>query len=78
MNANPFLLLAEKGVFDFLSAIPWWAWIPIVAIIFGGLGQCVVAWTKHRERMAMISMGMNPDAPEPRDGKPVYRESAEL
>jgi hypothetical protein len=42
--------------------------IPIAAIlVFGGL-LIFDRWTKHRERMAMIDMGMHPDHP------PVERE----
>jgi hypothetical protein len=45
-----------------LGAIPWFAWIPIVAIICGTIGGIVNAVHKHDERMAMIRMGMHPDA----------------
>jgi hypothetical protein len=49
-----------------LNAIPWFAWIPIVAIVGGVLSgtiQGIVRHTyRHRERMAMIRMGMHPDA----------------
>jgi hypothetical protein len=45
--------------------IPWFAWIPIVAIAGGVISNTVICVTKstyrHRERMAMIQMGMNPD-----------------
>ena len=44
------------------SAIPWFAWIPIVAIICGTIGGVVNSVHKHNERMAMIRMGMHPDA----------------
>jgi hypothetical protein len=37
--------------------------IPIVAIIFGSLTAMVSSVVKHRERMAMIEMGIHPDHP---------------
>jgi len=44
-----------------LTAIPWFAWIPIVAIVCGTV-QCVAKSSmRHRERIAMIRMGMHPD-----------------
>jgi hypothetical protein len=45
-----------------LNAIPWFAWIPIVAIICGTIGGVVKSITAHQERMAMIRMGIHPDA----------------
>ncbi len=45
-----------------LTTIPWFAWIPIVAIICGTIGSVVNACHRHTERMAMIRMGMHPDA----------------
>ena len=42
-------------------SIPWFAWIPIVAIICGTV-QCMAKNAmRHRERIAMIRMGMHPD-----------------
>jgi ABC-type nitrate/sulfonate/bicarbonate transport system permease component len=54
-----------------LSAIPWFAWIPIVAIICGAFNGAICTITKHNERMAMIRMGMHPDA---KVEKPYYEE----
>jgi hypothetical protein len=45
-----------------LNVIPWFAWIPIVAIICGTIGGVVKSITTHQERMAMIRMGIHPDA----------------
>lgn len=44
-----------------LATIPWFAWIPIVAIICGTIGGVVKSLTTHRERMTMIRMGIHPD-----------------
>jgi hypothetical protein len=53
------------------NAIPWFAWIPIVAIICGTV-QCLAKTTmQHRERLAMIRMGMHPDVGVE---KPHYQE----
>jgi hypothetical protein len=47
-------------------AIPWFAWIPIVAIVGGVTSSTIITVARmtyrHRERMAMIQMGMHPDA----------------
>ena len=44
--------------------------IPIVAILTGGGIVVSLSWIKHRERMAMISMGMHPDRPEEQEEEP--------
>jgi hypothetical protein len=54
-----------------LNTIPWFAWIPIVAIICGTVAGVVKSITCHNERMAMIRMGMNPDA---KAEKPYYEQ----
>lgn len=54
-----------------LNAIPWFAWIPIVAIICGTISGVVASMHRHTERMAMIRMGMHPDG---KSEKPVYEE----
>ena len=54
-----------------LNTIPWFAWIPIVAIICGTIGGVVKSVHTHNERMAMIRMGMHPDA---KVEKPYYEE----
>ncbi len=46
-----------------LLTIPWFAWIAIVAIISETVKKTICLSHRHRERMAMIQMGMNPDAP---------------
>jgi hypothetical protein len=49
-----------------LAAIPWFAWIPIIAIVGGvvtaTINSVVRLTYEHRERMAMIERGMHPDA----------------
>ena len=43
------------------SSIPWFAWIAIVAIVCGTI-QCLAKTSmRHKERIAMIRMGMHPD-----------------
>jgi hypothetical protein len=39
--------------------------IPVVAIIFGSITMIVRSVIKHRERMAKIGMGIDPDAEFP-------------
>jgi hypothetical protein len=51
---------------ELFYAIPWFAWIAIVAIVGGAISNTVTSVARmtyrHRERMAMIQMGMHPDA----------------
>jgi hypothetical protein len=63
-----------------IASLPWFAWIAIVAIVTAWLSTVLQAWTRHRERMAMIAMGMHPDAPTDPDPslKPDARSMAEL
>ncbi len=51
------------GVVTILNALPWFAWIPIVAIICGTIDVLFKQSIRHRERMAMIRFGIHPDAP---------------
>jgi hypothetical protein len=62
-----------NSVSTVLEALPWFAWIPIVAIICGTIAGLVKTSITHRERMAMIRQGMHPDVPA---AKP--REEAEV
>jgi len=56
-------MFANDNLWTFLASIPWWSWIPIVAIV-GGLIQSMLAMNhKHRERLAMIEKGMDPRKP---------------
>jgi len=52
-----------SGVVTILTALPWFAWIAIVAIVCGTIDDLLKRSIKHRERMAMIQRGINPDAP---------------
>jgi hypothetical protein len=50
---------------EHFSVIPWFAWIPIVAIVGGVTSSTIISVARmtyrHRERMAMIQMGIHPD-----------------
>lgn len=48
-------IILDPGVFALL--------IPISAIVFGSLTVIVKSVINHRERMAKIGMGIDPDAP---------------
>jgi hypothetical protein len=50
--------------------------IPLAAIVGGFSIVLTRMWTRHRERMAMIEMGLHPDAPD--EELPPPREQAEL
>jgi hypothetical protein len=60
-----------QSFMSILQSIPWFAWIPIVAIICGTIGGIVKSVQQHDERMAMIRMGMHPDL---KTEKPQYEE----
>ncbi|HVP13630.1 MAG TPA: hypothetical protein VMV94_20820 [Phycisphaerae bacterium] len=54
-------VLAEgDNVWTFLMSIPWWVWIPVVAIIAGLIRQAMCMSQKHRERLEMIRHGIDP------------------
>jgi hypothetical protein len=57
-----------------MNSIPWFAWIPIVAIICGTIGGIVRSVQVHDERMAMIRMGIHPDVKDVKAQKPYYEE----
>ncbi len=44
---------------DFLKAIPWFAWIAIIAILAGAFQSIVKVIHSHEEKMAMIKQGMD-------------------
>jgi hypothetical protein len=52
----------ESSTAEILTALPWFAWIPIVAIIGGTFSGVLKMMIVHRERMAMIRQGIHPDA----------------
>jgi hypothetical protein len=54
-----------------IQHIPWFAWIALAAIAGSTLSCIVKMLIVHRERMAMLRCGMDPDAP---NRKPVYQD----
>ncbi len=53
--------MSSGGIMDFLIGIPWFAWIPIIAIICGAITKVVSMSHEHSERLEMIRQGMDPD-----------------
>ena len=47
-------------MYEIVKSIPWFGWIPIVAIICGSVMFIVSAVHRHAERMEMIKQGMDP------------------
>jgi hypothetical protein len=82
------LLLAQRVEFHTADnfwhpgGMPWFAWVAIVGIVSGCVTGLVSTVIRHRERMAMIQLGIHPDTPPPPApeavGKPLAREAAEL
>lgn len=61
-----------EPVLSVMNTFPWFAWIAIVAIVCSTI-QCLARSSmRHRERLAMIRMGMNPDRVSVE--KPQYEE----
>ena len=52
--------------------------IPIVAVVTAGTVILARVWMRHRERMAMIEMGMHPDHPEDEHVELDYEDRVEL
>jgi hypothetical protein len=65
-------------LYQIAASLPWFAWIAIIGIVCGCVSSTSYAWFKHRERMALIAQGINPDSDEPlvpgRDRKTSYPE----
>jgi hypothetical protein len=57
------LFAQDAAVQQLVSAMPWYGWIAIVAILGGTISGVIKLVFQHRERMAMIAQGMNPDLP---------------
>ena len=53
---------------NFLSSIPWYGWVAIVAIVCGAFQAVVKSMHRHEQRMAMIDKGMDPSKLRDRDG----------
>ncbi len=53
------------------QSIPWFAWLGLAGIVGGFLSAIIKMLIVHRERMAMLRCGIDPDAPH---RKPVYEE----
>jgi hypothetical protein len=54
------MMAAADSVWTVMARIPWWAWIPIIAIIGGTVRSIFSINHKHKERMEMIRNGMDP------------------
>ena len=60
-----------EPVVSIMNTIPWFGWIAIVAIVCSTIQCLAKSSMRHRERIEMIRMGMNPDL---QVEKPQYRE----
>jgi hypothetical protein len=49
-----------EAVIEFLGALPWFAWIAIVAIGGGTVRSVVKANHHHQQRMELIRQGLDP------------------
>jgi hypothetical protein len=57
------LFAQEAALQQLVTTMPWYAWVAIVAILGGTVSGIVKLVINHRERMAMLNHGINPDAP---------------
>jgi hypothetical protein len=55
----------QPEVIHWLSGMPWFGWIAMVAIVCGCVSGIIQMRHKHIERMEMIRHGMNPDGGKP-------------
>jgi hypothetical protein len=69
MNRATLLSQTTISEANLMAYLPWFAWIAIVAILSSTVTNIINAMIKHRERLAMIQMGMHPDYPP--DGRVV-------
>lgn len=51
------------------QSLPWFVWIPIVAIIGGCAVSIVGCITSHREKMEKIRQGIDPSANNGKTGE---------
>jgi hypothetical protein len=47
---------------EFIRAIPWYAWIVVVAILAYAFHSIVKAIHRHEEKMAIIKQGKDPSS----------------
>lgn len=64
--------IIEVGT-DMAYTFPWFAWIALAAIVCSTFSVAVKMIIVHRERMAMIRSGIDPDSPH---RKPVFDDVA--
>jgi hypothetical protein len=57
-----------------IESMPWFAWVAIAGIAGGTFSTIFKMGIVHRERMAMIRMGINPDAPHAKPYEPEHSE----
>ncbi len=64
LNATEFPVAwqgSESRFLQILDSIPWYGWVAIVAIVFGSIQAMVKMNLRHKERMAMIQRGLDPN-----------------
>ena len=54
-----------EGVVSMFQSIPWFAWIPILGIVFGSIAKIIQMNHSHTERMEKIRQGIDPDGGKP-------------
>ena len=59
-------MVALDSFWNFLSRIPWYAWVPILGIIAGAIQQIISRSHRHEERMEMLRHGIDPRDPTER------------
>ena len=59
-----------SNVWAAVVSISWFGWVAIVAIVSGSVAGIFNSWFRHRERMAMIHQGLNPDSREGKSSVP--------
>jgi hypothetical protein len=55
----------ESELFQWLSGMPWFGWVAIVAIVCGSISAILRRRYQHVERIEMIRHGLDPDSGKP-------------
>ncbi len=63
-----------ENTLGIIGAMPWFAWVAIAGIMGGTITTIFKMCLVHNERLAMIRMGINPDAPHAKPYEPEHSE----
>jgi hypothetical protein len=68
MTLESFVVLADTPLDRLVQPDVVWILIPVIAIVMAFTSGMLKAWIRHRERMAKIGMGIDPDLDQTNPG----------